>query len=152
MLTRLLNVVQNPVTRRYFIALFAICVFATVAIIVYKRKVEPALNPSYVPNKEFASGRQDQDPALYFFYTTWCPHCKTAKPIWNEFKESMKDKKVNGQKVIFIEVDCDKDKALADRYDVKGYPTIKLVSGNQVVEYDAKPDIKSLEQFLQSSL
>ena len=152
MLTRVSQLVRRHATRRLAFTLLAIAVFVTAAIMVYKRKVAPTLNPSYVPNKEFASGRVDAGPAVYFFYTTWCPHCKTARPIWDKFKSSMKGKKVNGQEVTFIEVDCDKEKALADRYDVKGYPTIKLVSGNQVVEYDAKPDIKSLEQFLKSSL
>ena len=152
MLARLSRLAQNSSTLKYIIALFAICVFVTVAIIVYKRKIAPALNPSYVPNKEFASGRVDEGPALYFFYTTWCPHCKTAKPVWDKFEAQMKGKKVNGQEVEFIKVDCDKEKALADRYEVKGYPTIKLVSGNQVVEYDAKPEISSLEKFLKSSV
>jgi len=152
MLARLSRLAQNSSTLKYIIALFAICVFVTVAILVYKRKIAPTLNPSYVPNKEFASGQVDEGPTLYFFYTTWCPHCKTAKPIWDKFEQQMKGKKVNGQEVTFVKVDCDKEKALADRYEVKGYPTIKLVSGNQVVEYDAKPEISSLEQFLKSSV
>mgnify|MGYP001995477432 CR=1 FL=1 len=152
MLNRLISIASSPATRRYAVGIIAVLIFTVAAIIVYKRRVQPTLDPNYVPNKEFASGRVDQGPAVYFFYTTWCPHCKTAKPIWNEFKASLKEKKVNGQKVEFIEVDCDKDKALADRYNVKGYPTIKLVSGNEVVEYDAKPDLTSLHQFLKSSL
>ena len=51
-----------------------------------------------------------------------------------------------------MEIDCDKDTAIAEKFKVEGYPTIKLVRGNQVIEYDAKPDIDTLNQFLNASL
>ena len=41
---------------------------------------------------------------------------------------------------------------MADQYKVEGYPTIKLVKGNQVIEYDAKPSIEHLTEFLNSTL
>jgi thioredoxin-like negative regulator of GroEL len=54
--------------------------------------------------------------------------------------------------VNFLEVDCDKDTTLAEKFKIKGYPTIKLVNGNQIIEYDAKPDKDTLIQFLTTSL
>ena len=54
-------------------------------------------------------------------------------------------------KINFYEVDCDKDTDTADKFNVKGFPTIKLVRGNQVVEYDAKPDKKTLMEFVTTS-
>ena len=41
---------------------------------------------------------------------------------------------------------------MADKYKVDGYPTIKLVKGNQVIEYDAKPTLENLKEFLNSTL
>ena len=41
---------------------------------------------------------------------------------------------------------------IKEKYKVEGYPTIKLVVGNQVIEYDAKPDVDTLKQFLNVSL
>ena len=61
-------------------------------------------------------------------------------------------KKVNGYTLNFIDVDCEANKDLADKFDINGYPTIKLVKGNQVIEFDAKPDVKTLEQFLSTVL
>jgi thioredoxin-like negative regulator of GroEL len=49
-------------------------------------------------------------------------------------------------------VDCDKEAALAEKFNVQGYPTIKLVKGNQVIEYDAKPEKDTLMEFLHTSL
>ena len=59
---------------------------------------------------------------------------------------------MNGVTINFIEVDCDKDTATADRFRVDSYPTIKLVRNDQIIEYDAKPDVDTLRQFLTASL
>ena len=29
-----------------------------------------------------------------FFYTPWCPHCKTAQPVWASLKETLKNMNV----------------------------------------------------------
>jgi hypothetical protein len=41
---------------------------------------------------------------------------------------------------------------MMDKYSVEGYPTIKLLKDGQVIEYDAKIDKKTLEQFLNTVL
>ena len=89
---------------------------------------------------------------IYFFYTEWCPHCKTAKPIWADFKAQMGETKVNGATLHFIEVDCDKDVATSDKFNVKGFPTIKLMKGNQIIEYDAKPSVVNLIEFVNTAM
>ena len=58
---------------------------------------------------------------------------------------------MNGKTLYFKEIDCDKDEKLADQYNIEGYPTIKMIKGDQVVDYDAKPTEKSLTQFLTTS-
>ena len=87
---------------------------------------------------------------IYFFYTSWCPHCKTAFPVWNTLKAEKP--KVNGVTINYIEVDCEKDAATAEKYSVEGYPTIKLVRGNSVIEYDAKPELDTLKRFIDTSI
>ena len=73
-------------------------------------------------------------------------------PLFHPFKSQIGDKKINGVALNFIEVDCDKDTATSDKYNVKGFPTIKLVRGNQIIEYDAKPSTVNLLEFVNSSL
>ena len=128
--------------------------FIIAALFIYRRSVSSNINKKYVTNNEFsnkpANGPTTAD--IYFFYTEWCPHCKTAKPVWADFKAQMSDKQINGITLIFHEVDCDKDTALAEKFNVQGYPTIKLVRGNQVIEYDAKPNKDNLMEFLNTSL
>ena len=85
---------------------------------------------------------------LYLFKTEWCPHCKKALPIFESVKEEYESKTVNGYRVIFKVVDCEREPNVADKFKIEGYPTIKLVKDNQVIEYDAKPDKEHLVQFL----
>ena len=93
---------------------------------------------------------------LLFFYADWCPHCKTAKPIWNDLKTQYQNKTINGYQVIFTEVNCSEETAEVDKlmnqYNVEGYPTIKLLKDGQIIEYDAKPSKETLTQFLNTVL
>ena len=112
------------------------------------------LNPKYKPNNEqiFIENDKNKFVELLFFFTNWCPHCKTAKPVWEELKKEYENKTVNGYKVIFTEIDCTEETAEVDsmmnKYNVEGYPTIKLLKDGQVIEYDAKPSKDTLVQFL----
>jgi len=139
--------------KRFWVIIALSIVFIMIALYTYRTYIAP--NSNYVANKEFANkGEEDniESADLYFFYTDWCPHCKTAKPVWNDLQEDIGTKKVNGKTIHFIAVDCEKDPETAEKYKVEGYPTIKLVVGNQVIEYDAKPEFETLKQFLNVSL
>jgi thiol-disulfide isomerase/thioredoxin len=132
-------------------------IFLVAAIYTYRRYVANKINPQYVANSEFVKEGEQRQAAnsvadLYFFYTTWCPHCKKSMPIWQSLKSEFDNKEFKGTTINFIEVDCDKDTALAEKFNIQGYPTIKLVKGNQVIEYDAKPSKDTLMEFLQTSL
>lgn len=131
-------------------------IFLALSIYMYKHYIKGAIKPSYVANREYAGADTADGPTktvdIYFFYTTWCPHCKHAMPVWKQFKNEMKDQVIKGRHINFFEVDCDKEKQLADKFNVKGYPTIKLVKDNQVIEYDAKPNIDTLREFINTSV
>jgi thiol-disulfide isomerase/thioredoxin len=90
------------------------------------------------------------------FYVDWCPHCKTAKPEWESLKTEYESKSINGYTVNFTEYNCTNESAettqLMDKYSIEGYPTIKLVKDNQIIEYDAKPTKSTMEQFLNTVL
>lgn len=138
--------------KKFIITLFATICFLGVALFTYKRYILDKVKPKYVPNAEFEGTRLSDTADVYFFFTQWCPHCKTAKPVWQAFKDRMGSDKVNGVTLRFIEVDCEQDAGTADRFNVKGYPTIKMVKDGQVFDYDAKPNVETLREFLETSL
>jgi thiol-disulfide isomerase/thioredoxin len=150
------NVFSRAGSYKNFIIIFIITlIFLVAAIYTYRRYVSPKINPKYVANSEYLpenTNKPTEVADLYFFYTEWCPHCKKSMPIWQSLKSELDNKEFKGSMLNFIEVDCDKDAALAEKFNVQGYPTIKLVKGNQVIEYDAKPSKDTLMEFLHTSL
>ena len=126
-------------------------IFIVVSIVYYYKVIIPKLNPKYVDNREFIHKEPEGNATLFFFYTDWCPLSKKAKPEFEAFKENTEGA-VEGVTLIFKEINCDEDTATADKYNIKGYPTIKLVKGDQIIDYDAKPTEKNLKEFLTTSL
>ena len=148
-----LKVPSLPTVSRTHMAIAAVSgvLFLLASVWVYYTYIKPKLNREFVPNKEFVKGQDTPAVATVFLFgTEWCPHCKTAQKPWTEIQEKVKagGGTVNGVRINFKKVDCDKDEKLASQYNVKGYPTIKYARGNQVIEYDAKPELSSLHQFL----
>lgn len=141
-------------SKKFLIVLMCAILFIGVAIYVYIAYIRPKFSNQYAANKEYIEDTDSEDnyADLYFFYTSWCPHCKTAFPIWNNLKQEIGESGVNGTNIKFIEIDCDKEPAVAEKFKVEGYPTIKLVNKKQIIEYDAKPDLDTLKLFLEKSL
>jgi thiol-disulfide isomerase/thioredoxin len=63
-----------------------------------------------------------QKPFIVMFYTSWCPACKSAKPLYNNIK--MK----HGSRINFVSVDLDKSPALQQKYGVRMVPTFLLIN------------------------
>ena len=110
---------------------------------------------TYSPNREGMTDTNKQ-ATLMLFYVDWCPHCKTAKPEWDSLKSEYEGKTINGYTMDFVEYNCtneDKEtEELMNKYKIEGYPTIKLLKDNQVIEYDAKPTKATMSQFLTTVL
>ena len=120
--------------------------------ITYIKKRAPAITggPSQSSVSSQPGGAKSCD--LYFFYADWCPHCKKAKPEWQNLKSMYSGgKQINGYTINFVDV-SDKNKEIVDKFNVEGFPTIKLIKGNQIIEFDAKPDVKTMDQFLNTVL
>jgi len=136
----------------------AIILFGVLGFLYYYYYISPKLKSSYRPNSErVPEGTvQSSSAELLFFFADWCPHCKAAKPIWNDLKSEYENKTINGYKVVFTEIDCSTETAeteeMMNKYKIEGFPTIKLLKDGQVVEYDAKPSKETLTQFLNTVL
>jgi thiol-disulfide isomerase/thioredoxin len=141
----------------FYVVLVVAAIFIGVAFYIYRKNIAPNIDPEYVANKEFLD--KDAEPAntaeFMLFYANWCPLSKKAMPVWKEFRETYDEKVINNHRLIFKEVDCSdsEDSAMQaklDSYKVDGFPTIKMLKGNEVIDFDANPTMNSLEQFISS--
>ena len=145
-------------TSNMMIILVVSLLFISISVFYYYNYIAPKFKPSYKANREPGDGSQNQGKhaELLLFYVDWCPHCKTAKPVWEELKSQYQNKTINGYTVIFTEVNCTNETAeveqMMDKYKIEGYPTIKLLKDGQIIEYDAKPSKATLDQFLNTVL
>ena len=120
--------------------------------------VMPFFKTKFIANNEPDMGNNDSsnEAELLFFYADWCPHCKTAKPVWAELVSEYENKRIHGYSVTFTEVNCTTESAkveeMMNKYKIEGFPTFKLIKDGQVIEFDAKPTKDNLTQFLNTVL
>ena len=92
------------------------------------------------------------DKSLVMFYADWCGHCKKLKPIWDETAKEVNE--AEGSSVKMIKVNCgepnknETHKAIMKKYEISGYPTIKLIEGTKVTEYEGERSKKGMLSFL----
>ncbi|KAF9911228.1 hypothetical protein EC991_004452 [Linnemannia zychae] len=68
---------------------------------------------------------------LVEFYAPWCGHCKNLAPTYEKVAQDfLNDKKT----VTIANLDATVETATADKYGVKGYPTIKFFAADGTVE------------------
>jgi thiol-disulfide isomerase/thioredoxin len=140
----------------YKFIILAIIGFSILGYLIYTQFLNK--DTVFNANREHATTdpNSNKTAEMMLFYVDWCPHCKTAKPEWDNLKSEYEGKQINGYNIKFTEYNCTAESAendeLMNKYKIEGYPTIKLLKGNEVIEYDAKPTKSTMEQFLHTVL
>ena len=65
------------------------------------------------------------------FYAPWCGHCKHLAPVFEEVVTTLADGASSGGPVA-AKVDATVQRKLAKRYEIDGYPYLKLFIGDEV--------------------
>jgi thiol-disulfide isomerase/thioredoxin len=147
----------NP-RKNIFWIIFITIVFIFASYYGYNQFYLPWLSSkkySDVANTDPTSTGNGGDVTIYFFSADWCPHCKTALPEWQNFSQNYNGKEVNGYVIKCVNINCT-DNTDADvqeyiqKYNIEGYPTIKMVKDNKVIDFDAKVTNSALNSFVKN--
>jgi thioredoxin 1 len=110
--------------------LFVIFIIFLIISIVFKKDITP---------KEEQFHNKDK---LVLCHATWCPHCTSFVPKWQQFKKS------NRFPIQVVDLESDRDKEEIKEYKVQGYPTVILVKDGKHIEYDDERSEEGLTRFL----
>ena len=151
--TELFTAINNKGNMLFY--LIFIIIFILLSVYCYNTFVKQAIDNTHVLNKEFTSKKTEniEDITILLFITEWCPYCKSAMPEWDKFKEYAENiNNTNSYQIVLNVIDCDKSPELADKYEIAGYPSIKLIYKGKIYDYDAKPNKANLIKFLETSV
>ena len=90
-----------------------------------------------------------QEYTIVEFYAPWCGHCKSLAPEWAA--AASKTRKLDPP-VVLAKADADQHRSLAEKYDVSGFPTIKIFKGGRMVDYDGPRERKGIVSFVKKEL
>jgi thiol-disulfide isomerase/thioredoxin len=122
-----------------FLMIGIFIIFIIISVVVYRqynKKITSNPNNEYIQNNKVGQAM--------LFYAAWCPYSKTTLKKWYSYKENYKGK----YNISFVEIDCDKDVNLADKYNIESYPTIILLKDEKKYIFDAEMNDDTLTQFI----
>lgn len=146
-----------------FVRPYSYIIIAVIVLIIFIIVASYSYNTFYTkPNKAKESGYSDVANAstdlieviVYFFHVDWCPHCKTALPEWDKFKNEFNNKEKGKFIVRCKTVNCTDETSeitrLINEYNIEGYPTVKMLKEGNKIEFDSKISYGALEQFVET--
>jgi len=146
LMTQSKEYVKNNLKTVILVAVIVVAVIVF-AIIFQKLYVQGIAPKAENPEEDLDDYGQNSCEVIYF-YVDWCPYCKKTTKTWEDFEKKWKNKTLNGYTIVTSKIDCEQQEAIANKFEVQSYPTIKCVMNGKVTEFDAKPTAESLDQFI----
>ncbi|XP_060583219.1 protein disulfide-isomerase A5-like [Ruditapes philippinarum] len=105
-------------------------------------------NVAFPSGDNFENFIKEHNSVLVMFYAPWCGHCKAMKPAYGEAATLLKQENHAG---ILAAVDATIDNALASKYEVRGYPTLKYFkNGKFAFDYGSGRSTDNLVAFMKN--
>jgi len=134
---------------RLLFAVVAICLFS---VLTHASSGEDDVNDSDVivlTDTNFNDVVNEQELILVEFYAPWCGHCKHLKPAYAEAATILK---ANNPPIPIAKVDCTVETAVAGRFGISGYPTLKVFRNGKPSDYNGPRDAKGIAAFMKKQV
>lgn len=88
------------------------------------------------------------------FYADWCKFSNMLAPIYDEAAKQIHSEFTKAGQVVLGKVDCDSHEALASRFHITKYPTLKLFRNGQPAkrEYRGQRSTEAFVNFIRNQL
>jgi thioredoxin-like negative regulator of GroEL len=142
----------------YILALVLLIIFLVITATFYPTFLKNTENKEENDAKDVAnSNRRNPVATIFFFNVDWCPHCKTALPEWKTFKSQYHGKVINSYKIECVNVNCTDESdanvtTIIQKYKIESYPTVKMLKGTDVIDFDSKITSTALDKFVNTML
>jgi len=81
------------------------------------------------------------------FYAPWCGHCRTLAPTWRQLSVSLRDERIP---VTLAAMDATVHTRTAKRFDIRGFPSLRLLSRGRVYDYTGARTLEAMQSWLES--
>jgi len=82
------------------------------------------------------------EPMFVQFHAPWCGHCKRLMPTWDALSLELVGETRFGR------IDCVPNEKMKDKYQIRGFPTLKLFMHGRSLEFKGMRSPESLKAFL----